>query len=220
MKRTLTQKFCLLGVASFISYAAAVIFAPLAYLRYDWKSQAVSDLSAANAPSLSLWNQLSSVYNVCEVLCIMAVCIAVQGHKTRSLRCGIYIFAAMEMISAIGYRMFPLSDSGYAGEFQDIMHMVITVLVVILSIVSLVVIIFAGFKNKTSVTLGVCASVALLMMLCGALGMKLVPAKYFGIVERFSVFAATGFNAASGLYMFFLKPDKENKHNGSNSLHD
>lgn len=47
------------------------------------------------------------------------------------------------------------------------------------------------------------------MMLVGALGMKLVPAAYFGIVERFSVFAATGFNAALGLHLLFAKPEKE-----------
>lgn len=40
------------------------------------------------------------------------------------------------------------------------------------------------------------------MMLVGAVGMKLVPAAYFGVVERFSVFAATGFNAALGLHLF------------------
>ena len=46
---------------------------------------------------------------------------------------------------------------------------------------------------------------ALGMMLAGALGMKLVPAEYFGVVERFSVFAATGFNAALGLHLFCSK---------------
>lgn len=39
-------------------------------------------------------------------------------------------------------------------------------------------------------------------MLVGALGMKIVPAAYFGVVERFSVFAATGFNAALGIHLF------------------
>lgn len=67
MKRTLTQKLGLLGVLSFLSYAAAVVLAPLAYPGYDWMAQAVSDLSAANAPSLSLWNQLSSLYDVCTL---------------------------------------------------------------------------------------------------------------------------------------------------------
>ena len=40
------------------------------------------------------------------------------------------------------------------------------------------------------------------MMLVGAVGVNLVPAGYFGVVERFSVFAATGFNAALGVHLF------------------
>ena len=81
MKKTLIQKLGLLGVVSFLSYMAAVIFAPLAYPGYDWMAQAVSDLSAANAPSLTLWNQLSSLYNACELPCVMMVCVGIQGQK-------------------------------------------------------------------------------------------------------------------------------------------
>ena len=202
MQKTLLQKLGLLGVVSLLSYTAAVIFSPLAYPDYDWMAQAVSDLSAANAPSLTLWNQLSALYNTCEVLCVTVVCIGIQGQKTRLLRTGIYLFAVMEWISAIGYRMFPLSDSGYAGAFQDVMHMVVTAAVVLLSIVSLTVIILAGVKNRECRSYGVCAGIALGMMLVGAVGMKLVPAAYFGVVERFSVFAATGFNAALGIHLF------------------
>ena len=202
MKRTLTQKLGLLGLVSFLSYAAAVIFAPLAYPDYNWMAQAVSDLSAADAPSLALWNQLSALYNACEVVCVTVVCIGMQGRKTRLLRTGIYLFAVMEWISAIGYRIFPLSTGGYAGTFQDVMHMFVTALVVLLSIVSLTVIIIAGAKESACRSYGVCAAVALGMMLVGAVGMKLVPAEYFGVVERFSVFAATGFNAALGVQLF------------------
>jgi hypothetical protein len=35
-KKTLTNWLELLGIASFISYAKAVIFTPLAYPGYDW----------------------------------------------------------------------------------------------------------------------------------------------------------------------------------------
>ena len=210
MKKTLLQKLGLLGIVSLLSYTAAVVFAPLAYPGYNWMAQAVSDLSAANAPSLALWNQLSAFYNVCEVVCVTVVCLGIQGQKTKGLRVGIYLFAAMEWISAIGYRMFPLSDSGYAGAFQDVMHMVVTALVVGLSIVSLALIIAAGIRDRRCRSYGVCAAVALGMMLVGALGMKLVPAAYFGIVERFSVFAATGFNAALGLHLFVGNTEKNN----------
>lgn len=206
MKRSLNQKLGLLGVVSFLSYTAAVVFAPLTYPGYNWMAQAVSDLSAANAPSLALWNQLSALYNACEVVCATVVCIGIQGQKTKLLRSGIYLFAIMEWISAVGYRMFPLSSSGYAGAFQDVMHMVTTALVVLLSIVSLTMIIVAGTKSKNCRSYGVCAAVALAMMLVGAMGMKIVPAEYFGVVERFSVFAATGFNAALGIHLFCMKP--------------
>ena len=207
MKKTLLQRLGLLGVASFLSYTAAVVFAPLAYPGYNWMAQAVSDLSAANAPSLALWNQLSALYNVCEVVCVTVVCIGIQGRKTKLLRSGIYLFAVMEWISAVGYRMFPLSSSGYARAFQDVMHMAVTALVVLLSIVSLVIIIVAGAKSKSCRSYGVCAAAALAMMLVGAVGMKLVPAAYFGVVERFSVFAATGFNAALGIHLFCMKSE-------------
>ena len=207
MKKSLLQRLGLLGVVSFLSYTAAVVFAPLAYPGYNWMAQAVSGLSAANAPSLVLWNQLSALYNVCEVVCVTVVCIGIQGWKTRLLRSGIYLFTIMEWISATGYRMFPLSDSGYAGAFQDVMHMAVTALVVLLSIASLVIIIVAGAKSKSCRSYGVCAAVALAMMLVGAIGMKIVPAAYFGVVERFSVFAATGFNAALGIHLFCMKSE-------------
>lgn len=210
MKKSLIQRLGLLGIVSFLSYTAAVIFAPLVYPNYNWMAQAVSDLSATDAPSLSLWNQLSAFYNVCEIVCITVVCIGIQSRKTKLLRTGIYLFAVMEWISAVGYRMFPLSSSGYAGAFQDVMHMVVTAAVVLLSIISLTVIIVAGVKSKTCRSYGICAGVALGMMLVGAMGMKIVPADYFGIVERFSVFAVTGFNAAMGIHLFFMKP-KDNK---------
>lgn len=131
----------------------------------------------------------------------------IQGQKTRRLRAGVYLFAIMEWVSAIGYRMFPLSDSGYAGAFQDVMHIVVTALVVLLSIVSLSVIVSAGLKDKSCRFYGVCAAIALGMMIVGAMGMKIVPAQYFGVVERFSVFAATGFNAALGIHLFCMKDE-------------
>lgn len=102
--------------------------------------------------------------------------------------------------------MFPLSTGGYAGEFQDIMHMVTTGIVVLLSIASLTVIIIAGAKDRRCRSYGVCAAVAFGMTLVGAVGMKIVPAAYFGVVERFGVFAATGFNAALGIHLFCSKP--------------
>ena len=192
----------LLEIVALLSYTVAVVFSPLDYPGYNWMAQAVSDLSAANAPSLRLWNQLSSLYNISILICAMMVCAGIQGKGSRLLRSGIYLFTAMEWISAAGFSMFPLSDSGYAGTFQDKMHILSTILVVLLSIVSLVILIIAGVKRKEYRSFGVFAGIALGMMLVGALGMNIVPEEYFGVVERFSVFAAVGYNAVLGLELF------------------
>ena len=202
MKKNLLNYCGLFGVVALLSYTAAVVFSPLAYPGYNWMEQAVSDLSAANAPSRTLWNQLSCLYNVCTLISAMMVCVGIQGRTTKLLRAGIYIFTLMEWISAVGFTVFPLSDSGYAGTFQDQMHIFSTVMVVVLSIVSLVMIIIAGVKDKSCRSYGICAGIALGMMLVGALGMNVVPRTYFGVVERFSVFAATGFNAVLGIELY------------------
>lgn len=203
MRKKNFMNYCgLLGIVALLSYTVAVVFSPLDYPGYNWMAQAVSDLSASNAPSLGLWNQLSSLYNICTLICAMMVCAGIQGKGSRLLRSGIYLFTAMEWISAVGFSMFPLSDSGYAGTFQDKMHIISTVLVVMLSIVSLVTLIIAGVKTKEYRSFGVFAGIALGMMLVGALGMNIVPKEYFGVVERFSVFAAVGYNAVLGIELF------------------
>lgn len=206
MKKKNFLNYCgLFGVVALLSYTAAVVFSPLAYPGYDWMAQAVSDLSAANAPSLRLWNQLSCLYNVCTLVCAMMVCAGIQGRKTKLLRVGVYLFTLMDWVSAVGFGMFPLSDSGYAGTFQDQMHIFSTVVVVLLSIVSLILIIIAGVKDKGCRSYGIFAGIALLMMMVGALGMNIVPKEYFGVVERFSVFAATGYNAVLGVELYRMK---------------
>lgn len=203
MRKKNFMNYCgLLGIVALLSYTVAVVFSPLDYLGYNWMAQAVSDLSASNAPSLGLWNQLSSLYNICTLICAMMVCAGIQGKGSRLLRSGIYLFTAMEWISAVGFSMFPLSDSGYAGTFQNKMHILSTILVVLLSIVSLVMLIIAGTKRKEYRSFGVFAGIALGMMLVGALGMNIVPKEYFGVVERFSVFAAVGYNAVLGIELF------------------
>lgn len=204
MNNKLINWLGLTGIFALISYAAAVCISPLAYPGYDWFSQAVSDLSAENAPSRILWGQLSALYGACSVVCVTCVSVYISENRTNTklFRIGIYLFTIMNWISKVGYDMFPLSDSGKEiSTFQESMHIAVTVAVVLLSIISLILIIIAGFNKKGIRSIAVWACIALAMMFTGALGQGLVPKDYFGIVERFSVFAAVGFNAVLGIYL-------------------
>ena len=205
MNRKLINWLGLTGAAALVSYTLAVVISPSAFPGYNWMEQAVSDLSAESAPSRMLWNQIAALYGVCSVVC--ATCVSVYVSETRIstalFRTGIYLFAIMNWISNVGYAMFPLADSGKeSASFQEIMHMAVTAAVVILSIASLVCLIITGFRKGGIRGIGIWAAAALIMMMIGAIGQGAVPPQYFGIVERFSVFAAVGFNAVLGIYLF------------------
>lgn len=203
MDKKLINYLGILGVVSFLSYIAAITFSPLAYPDYNWMSQAVSDLFAVNSPSLNLWNQLSVLYSSCGMVSITLVAVFIENKLNKPIRTGIYLFTIMNWISCIGYGLFPLSSSGYAGTFQDIMHTyVVTLLVVIFSIVSLIFIIIGGFQDKKYISLSKWALCSLIFMFIGAIGVGIVPSEYFGIPERFSVLSATFFNAVLGVYLW------------------
>lgn len=214
MKKTLINWLGLLGVIGFLSYAAAVVFSPLNYPGYDWMSRAVSDLSALNAPSLGLWNQLNA-FGLCGIICVVLVCVYIQDKLNRGLRIGIYLFAIMQLVSSVGYTMFPLTDAGYTEaslnasdamkamltNYQDTMHIVVTALVILLSVVSLLFIMVGGYRKKRYVSLAIWATVALVLMMTGGIGTGVVPKEMFGVFQRFSNFSATGFNAVLGIYL-------------------
>lgn len=206
MQRRLINWMGLAGIASLLSYTAAVVLSPQAYPGYDWMSQAVSDLSAATAPSRALWDQLASPYEVCSV--VSATCAAIFVTEcevsTKTFRRGVYLFALMRWVSDVGYGLFPLSEAGTGiAAFQDVMHVyVVTAVVVLLSLVSLSLLVVAGRRDQRVRMLGSFAALALAMMLVGAVGKGLVPLAYFGVVERFSVFAAVGYDAVLGTFLF------------------
>ena len=126
------------GIISLLSYTAMVVFSPLAYPGYDWMSMAVSDLCAEGAPSEELASQLNALFGPCALVSVMAVCVGITGCKVRSLKLGIYCFTAMEWVCNVGYEMFPWMSGAAATEPQNVMHFIVTILIVALSLAALI----------------------------------------------------------------------------------
>ena len=188
------------GIISLLSYAAMVVFSPLAYPGYDWLSMAVSDLTAVGAPSAALAERLNALFGPCAVVSVMAVCVGAAGCRSKLLKTGIAFFAAMEWITVVGYKMFPLVLSEAASSFQNMMHILVTVLVVLFSIASLV-LIAVGNRKEHIPSLGNWAIICLAAMMTGAMGTGILPKAVFGLFERFSTFSAVVFNAILGIYL-------------------
>lgn len=192
------------GVISLLSYTAMVLFSPLAFPGYDWVKDAVSELTAEDAPSLKLANQLNSLFGPCGIVSIMAVCVTSNQVKSKTFRIGILLFGAMMWVTTVGYSMFPYVNNEGKFYFQNIMHIIVTVLVVLLSIVSLIVIFIGSRYDKSQRIIGILALVALGFMFIGSIGTNVFKSA-FGVFERFSTFSVVVYNTCLGVWLLMDK---------------
>lgn len=200
------SKLGICGIISLLSYTAMVVFSPLAYPGYDWMTMAVSELTADGAPSAALAEQLNALFGPCAIVSIMAVCVAVSQVRSRILRCGIFVFAAMEWLCSAGYSCFPWVSGADSSHPQNMLHLTVTVLVVVLSLAGLVLTGLGARKEIPSLSLW--ALICLAAMLLGPIGTALLPPSVFGLFERFSTFSAVVFNAVLGVYLMMGKFDR------------
>jgi hypothetical membrane protein len=192
----------LCGILCIVFYVLHDIIGAMNYPGYDPMRQAVSDLTAVDAPSFAVASGYVAVYGIFSCICCVLLCIMAR-EENKYIRTGIYLFTAMQAVSSIGYSLFPLTSSGYDGSMQSFVHVyVLTVLVVILSIASLVSIAIGGFKGGRK-PFGVLALIALFCMFFGAAGSAALPVEVFGLVERFSTYSAVVFVGVLGAYGYF-----------------
>ena len=202
--KRLINVLCLSGVLSVVFYLLHDIVGALNYPGYNWMSQAVSDLTASDAPSFVSSSGFVTVYKIFSCLCLSMLCVLVSKEKNKKIKLGIYLFTIMNFISAIGYALFPLSSAGYDGSVQSFIHVyILTSLVVILSIISLIMISVGSFKNEPkNKVLGILSIISLVFMFLGAVGSENVSKEIFGIFERFSTYSAVIFTGILGIYGF------------------
>ena len=187
------------GVLALVFYIVHDIVGGMNYPGYDRMSQAVSDLTATDAPSYQIASYYSHIYGIFSCMCCALLCVLAHDLN-KTLKWGIYLFALMNFVSAIGYSLFPLSSAGYDGSFQSFMHVyVVTILVILLSIVSLILIAIGSFKSGRK-ALGILAIIAFVAMFFGAAGTAAFPKEVFGIIERFSTYSAVVFTAILGIF--------------------
>lgn len=206
MNSKLVRLLSLSGVVAAVFYFLHVYYGIQNYPNYSSMSQAVSDLTATDAPSFVIASRFSALYSMFAVLGCTFLCLIVTDQINKTFRLGIYLYTIMNWVSSIGYTLFPLSGKGYQGTFQDIMHFyVVTIAVVLLSIVSLILIFIGGRRNKETKAIAILGLVALLLMFLGSIGTGVAPKEYFGVLERFSVFSVVIYTALLGLFGYTYK---------------
>ena len=201
------------GILNVVFYLLHDCIGAMNYPGYNWMAQAVSDLTAVDAPSRIIAGALSNIGGSFTLIVCTLICIHLKDlwpkAEEKILRLGVYLFIIMHWVSAIGYGLFPLTGSGYDGSVQSFIHVfVITAIVVLLSIVYSILIAIGGFKSGDKV-LAWCAVVSLILMFAGAVGSGIVPREYFGIPERFSTYSAGCFTSAIAIIALVKLGKKE-----------
>ena len=206
MNSKLIRLLSLSGIVAAAFYFLHVYYGIQNYPDYSSLTQAVSDLTAIDAPSYVIASRFSALYSMFAVIGCTFLCLIISNQVNKTFRLGIYLYTIMNWVSSIGYTLFPLSGKGYQGTFQDIMHLyVVTIAVVLLSIVSLVLIFIGGRRNKETKVIATLTLIALLFMFMGSIGTGVAPKEYFGVLERFSVFSVVIYTALLGLFGFTYK---------------
>lgn len=112
---------------------------------------------------------------------------------------GFSFLLIMAVVSFIGFSFFPLSDDKTAMNFQNMMHIIFTGIVVILTLIYQFLIAFGFLKDKFKILEQISLAVAILIILFGiltslslSLGLNII-----GLTERLVIFTIT-------LFIFFL----------------
>lgn len=120
------RKFLLAcGILSAIVYLAANIIVPAQWDAYDWMSQTVSELSAIDAPTRSLWVALVTPYSILLIAFGAGVILSAGQHR------GLKIAGWLLIVDAIiGFTWPPMHSrevlAAGGGTLTDTMHIVYT----------------------------------------------------------------------------------------------
>ncbi|WP_461246062.1 DUF998 domain-containing protein [Treponema sp. R6D11] len=208
MKKLNENKFVklisLLGILSVILYFLHIILGEIFYEGYNPLAQAVSDLTASSSPSRNIARLFSTLYGICAVTFSIGFFAYLRNKFNKAVTISSFIFCIMNTISFFGYMFFPLSESGYAGTFQDKMHIIVTVLIVLLTIVSLVLFSIGFLRAKEHKWLSVISISTLLILMAGAILINIMPKEYFGVAERINVYSIIIYTGILALWMIKL----------------
>jgi hypothetical membrane protein len=202
VNKTLVKIISLFGLLGSIFYFLHVILGSMFYENYNPLAQAISDLTASNSPSRNIASLFSMFYGIFTVLFSIGFYVYFKGIINKIVTLGSFVFCSMTIISFFGYTFFPLSESGYAGTFQDKMHMLVTILVVVYTIVAIILFILGFFKTNEYKYLGVISSCTLVLLFTGAMLINILPETYFGLAERINIYSIIIFTGLLSLWMY------------------
>ena len=115
------------GVVASLFYVAHVVAGRIVWSNYNPLAQPISDLTATSAISQELASMILYGYDFFNLLfCLVLLVYFRQVTKlNRTFYAGLVLKAVAEVLSTVGYKLFPLADTDWTSSFQNNMHLAI-----------------------------------------------------------------------------------------------
>ncbi len=195
------------GLLAAVFYVAHVVAGRIVWSDYNPPlSQPISDLTAATAISRNAAGKMLYGYDLFNLLfcAVLLFFLRQKSSDQQNVLHWLIIKAGAEVLSTVGYKLFPLADTDWASGGQNMIHYGITA-VIVLSYISLALLLTVGlgrtgrYKKMTGFFGGIqlCVHYFRFPDCCG--GPKWV--KWVGLVERVNLYSLMSLNAVLALWM-------------------
>ena len=195
-----------LGMISVIFYLIHVFLGQILDKSYNPITTDISSLTAVGAPNSELLTIFTTIYGIC--LIIFAIYMFSKSlkeyHKITTI--GYAFLLIMAVLSSIGFFFFPLTNDKTVLNFQNTMHIAITGITVILTILYLSLVSYGYLKNEKLRNIGIISLIAIILILIfGVLNpiSMILSLNILGLTERLVIFTLNIYIfALSFLYTF------------------
>ncbi|MBO0461474.1 DUF998 domain-containing protein [Enterococcus sp. DIV1298c] len=185
-----------LGMVSVVAYVLHVFLGQHLWKTYDPITTDISSLTAVDAPNAELLNAILLVYGLCFLLFVVGMVVKSVEKYHWLTRIGYLLFLVMAITTVVGYKLFPLTGDKTEMNFQNMMHIIVTIIVVFTTISALFLIGFGYLKQEKLPTFGkICIATATLITLFGALNPIGMAQGWniLGLTERMVIFPLQAF---------------------------
>ena len=205
--RSVLNTLALSGVVASFFYVAHVVAGRLVWTSYNPLAQPISDLTATTAISRELASRILYGYDFFNLLFCLVLVVYFRRvmRVNRIFYAGITLKLIAELLSTVGYKLFPLADTDWTSSFQSNMHYAITA-VIVLSYIVLALLLTIGLARAKKYPAMTRFMVLFSIVFIGSGFLTVIAAnvfpEYVGLVERVNLYSLMISNIVLSLWVF------------------
>jgi hypothetical protein len=179
------------GIISVFSYFMMAVFGRMTAPRHNPLTDYLSELTADGMPYANITRLFS--YTSYVFLIIFALNMSVLSYlkRDKTVCFGFAVLSVAAVVSTVGYGVFPMTVD-YPFTFQNLLHVIITIAVIVITLIAIAVITAGYFKRKQFVNLwkiSLFSSVLFFILNAAHLFAIFARLNELGLIQRLSVYA-------------------------------